>query len=119
MKAVDHVNLHMKRGSIYGFIGRNGAGKTTFLKMISGLSSPTSGEIELFGYRGPELKNIRSRIGCLIEKPGLYKNMTARVNLEIKAKLLGITDSCYIDKLLQTVGLPVPEKRKSDSFLWG
>lgn len=119
MKAVDHVNLHMKRGSIYGFIGRNGAGKTTFLKMISGLSSPTSGEIELFGYRGPELKNIRSRIGCLIEEPGLYKNMTARENLEIKAKLLGITDSCYIDKLLQTVGLPDTGKKKVRQFSLG
>ena len=50
LKAVNDVNLHVKKGAIYGFIGRNGAGKPTFLKMICGLSKPTYGEIELFGY---------------------------------------------------------------------
>ena len=49
-KAVDSLSLHIKRGEIYGFIGRNGAGKTTFMKMVSGLSSPTSGELRLFGH---------------------------------------------------------------------
>lgn len=57
-KAVDHVNLHIRKGAIYGFIGRNGAGKTTCLKMISGLAKPTSGEIEMFGCRGRELDQI-------------------------------------------------------------
>ena len=51
-KAVDRVSLHIRKGAIYGFIGRNGAGKTTFLRMISGLAKPDSGEIEMFGYRG-------------------------------------------------------------------
>ena len=48
-RAVDDVNMHIKKGAIYGFIGRNGAGKTTCLKMISGRSTPTYGEIEMFG----------------------------------------------------------------------
>ena len=52
--AADHVSLTIRRGEIYGFIGKNGAGKTTFMKMISGLSSPTDGEIELFGSKGRE-----------------------------------------------------------------
>ena len=51
-KAVDEINMHIKRGGIYGFIGRNGAGKTTFLKMISGLTTPSSGDYSLFGYSG-------------------------------------------------------------------
>ena len=89
-KAVDSVNMHIKKGAIYGFIGRNGAGKTTCLKMISGLSKPTCGEIEMFGYKGKDLKKVRSRIGCLIEAPGLYGNMTAYENLNIKCKLFGI-----------------------------
>lgn len=55
-KAVNKVNLHVKKGAIYGFIGRNGAGKTTCLRMISGLAEPTSGEIELFGYKNQDLK---------------------------------------------------------------
>ena len=76
-KAVDHVNMHIRKGAIYGFIGRNGAGKTTCLRMISGLAKPTKGQISLFGYEGKRLKEVRSRIGCLIEAPGLYGNMTA------------------------------------------
>lgn len=119
MKAVDHINLHVKKGAIYGFIGRNGAGKTTFLKMISGLAAPTSGEIELFGYRGQELKYVRSRIGCLIEEPGLYGNMTARENLRIKCKLFGIDDIHYIDKLLQVVGLSDTDKKRVKNFSLG
>ena len=71
-KAVNGVSLHIKKGAIYGFIGRNGAGKTTCLKMISGLAEATDGEIELFGYKGKNLQQIRSRVGCLIEAPGLY-----------------------------------------------
>ena len=90
-KAVDSVSMHIKKGAIYGFIGRNGAGKTTCLKMISGLSKPTSGEIEIFGYKGKDLQKVRSRVGCLIEAPGLYGNMTAYENLNIKCKLLGIS----------------------------
>lgn len=50
--AVDKVNLHVKKGDIYGLIGRNGAGKTTILRMIAGLATPTDGEISLFGYTG-------------------------------------------------------------------
>ena len=80
-KAVDKVNLHIKKGAIYGFIGRNGAGKTTCLKMISGLSKPTSGEIEIFGYKGKDLQKVRSRVGCLIEAPGLYGNKIGRAHV--------------------------------------
>lgn len=57
--AVNQVDLHIRKGDIYGFIGRNGAGKTTFLKMISGLAHPTSGEITMFGYSGKVLMYIR------------------------------------------------------------
>ena len=104
-KAVDSVSMHIKKGAIYGFIGRNGAGKTTCLKMISGLSRPTSGEIEIFGYKGKDLQKVRSRVGCLIEAPGLYGNMTAYENLNIKCKLFGIKKAGYIDEILKTVGL--------------
>ena len=89
-RAVDDVNMHIKKGAIYGFIGRNGAGKTTCLKMISGLSAPSYGEIEMFGYKGRDLQKVRSRVGCLIEAPGLYGNMSAFDNLNIKCKLTGI-----------------------------
>ena len=118
-KAVDHVDLHIKKGAIYGFIGRNGAGKTTCLRMISGLASPTEGEISIFGYSGRKLKNVRSRIGCLIEGPGLYKNMTAQDNLTVKCKLFGIKKKGYIDELLETVGLKEAGKKKVRHFSLG
>lgn len=104
-RAVDQVSMHIKKGAIYGFIGRNGAGKTTTLRMISGLASPTAGEIELFGCRGRELSRIRSRAGCLIEGPGLYGSMSARDNLKMKSMLLGVYKRGYEEELLDIVGL--------------
>lgn len=118
-KAVNHVDIHVKRGAIYGFIGRNGAGKTTFLRMISGLAKPTSGEIELFGYRNEELKQVRSRISCLIEAPGLYGNMSAYDNLAIKCQLFGMKNRTYIDNILQTIGLSDVGRKKVKHFSLG
>lgn len=117
--AVDHVNLHIPKGSIYGFIGRNGAGKTTCLKMISGLSTPTEGEIEIFGYKGLELGRMRSRIGCLIEAPGLYENMTAYENLKTKCLFCGIHKKGYIEDILEMVGLADTGKKKTKHFSMG
>lgn len=118
-KAVDHVDLHLKKGAIYGFIGRNGAGKTTFLKMISGLAEPTEGEIELFGYTGKKLSKVGSRVGCLIENPGLYGNMSAYDNLNIKCKLFGIRKKGYIGEILESVGLAETGKKKVRHFSLG
>ena len=118
-KAVDSVSMHIKKGAIYGFIGRNGAGKTTCLKMISGLSRPTSGEIEIFGYKGKDLQKVRSRVGCLIEAPGLYGNMTAYENLNIKCKLFGIKKAGYIEEILKTVGLEHVGRKKTKHFSLG
>ncbi len=118
-KAVNHVNLHVKKGAIYGFIGRNGAGKTTCLRMISGLAKPTYGEIEMFGYKNEELKQVRSRISCLIEAPGIYGNMSAYENLAIKCKLFGIRDKRYIENILDTVGLSDTGKKKTKHFSLG
>ena len=118
-KAVDSVDMHIKKGAIYGFIGRNGAGKTTCLKMISGLSKPTCGEIEMFGYKGKDLQNVRSRVGCLIEAPGLYGNMTAYENLNIKCKLFGIKKIGYIEEILRIVGLEDVGKKQTKHFSLG
>ena len=118
-KAVNGVSLHIKKGAIYGFIGRNGAGKTTCLKMISGLAEATDGEIELFGYKGKDLRQIRSRVGCLIEAPGLYGSMTAYGNLNIKCKLFGIKKKGYIEEILRVVGLDDVGRKKTKHFSLG
>ncbi len=119
-RAVNRVNLHVRRGAVYGFIGRNGAGKTTFLKMICGLAAPTEGEVELFGSREErEIRRLRSRIGCLIENPGLYGNMTAADHLKMKCKLFGIRNRSHVDEILQTVGLADVGKKKTKHFSLG
>lgn len=118
-KAVDSVDMHIKKGAIYGFIGRNGAGKTTCLKMIAGLSRPTYGEIEMFGYKGKDLQKVRSRVGCLIEEPGLFGKMTAYENLNIKCKLFGIKKAGYIENILRTIGLEGVGKKKTRNFSLG
>lgn len=118
-KAVDSVDVHIRKGAIYGFIGRNGAGKTTFLKMISGLSKPSSGEVEMFGYKGKDLTKIRSRVGCLVEAPGLYGNMNAYDNLLLKCKLFGIGKEGYIDEILKIVDLSDTGKKLVKTFSLG
>ena len=91
-KAVDNVSVSIERGSIYGLIGRNGAGKTTFLKMIGGLATPTSGDIELMGCHLSDgtIHNAYEKLGALIEQPGIYKNMTAFENCRLKALCCGV-----------------------------
>ena len=118
-KAVNQVDMHIKKGAIYGFIGRNGAGKTTCLKMISGLATPTSGEISMFGYSGKELSQVRSRIGCLIETPGLYSGMTAYDNVMIKCKFVGIQKKEYVKEILYMVGLNDVGAKKVKHFSLG
>ena len=110
---------HKAVGAIYGFIGRNGAGKTTCLKMISGLAEPTEGEIEIFGYKGNDLKQMRSRIGCLIEAPGLYENMTAYENIKTKCLFCGIHQKGYIEDILEIIGLSHTGKKKAKHFSLG
>lgn len=118
-KAVNDIDMHIRRGAIYGFIGRNGAGKTTFLKMVCGLENPTAGEYSIFGCTGKELAQVRPRVGCLIEAPGIYANMTARDNLMIKARLFGIRDKKYADWILDTVGLSDVGRKKTGHFSLG
>ncbi|EPY6469099.1 ABC transporter ATP-binding protein [Clostridium sporogenes] len=101
---VDNINMNIKKGEIYGFLGRNGAGKTTTLRMIMGLISPTKGEYELFGKKMGD-REVFGRIGAIIETPGFYPNLTARENLDIHRRLMGIPNKEYVDEALQIVGL--------------
>lgn len=117
--AVDHVNLHVRQGAIYGLIGRNGAGKTTILRMIAGLASPTAGEIALFGETGKRALYMTSRIGTLIETPGLYPNMSAAENLRLKCLALGVRKKGVIAELLDTVGLSGAGNKRVKNFSLG
>lgn len=133
-KAVNDVNMNVRKGDIYGFIGKNGAGKSTFMKMVAGLANPTQGTIELFGKKDTQMpsgrKNVdifgksevemqRKRIGCLIEAVGCYAGMTAYDNLEIVRRSLGLTDRKITLEMLELVGLSNTGKKKVRNFSMG
>ncbi|MGG2094043.1 ABC transporter ATP-binding protein [Bacillus sp. S13(2024)] len=105
-KSVDNLNINVNQGEIYGFIGRNGAGKTTAIRMLLGLIKPTSGKIEIFGEDFfKNQKEILRRIGSIVEVPGFYENLTARENLLINAKIMGVHKKNAIEEALEIVGL--------------
>lgn len=113
------ISIFIEQGAIYGLIGRNGAGKTTLMKMIAGLSAPTDGDIAVFGMKGTEKNSVMSRIGALIENPGLYPNMTAEENLKVKCYALGIRDKNLPAELLELVGLSDTGKKAAKKFSLG
>ncbi|MDI3410364.1 ATP-binding cassette domain-containing protein [Bacillus sonorensis] len=93
-------------GEVYGFLGPNGSGKTTMMRMLMGLIRPDSGEILVFGNRMPDNRiSILAKTGALIEKPSYYEHLDGRDNLRILATLRGISDNRAIDWALERVGL--------------
>lgn len=114
--AVNDVSIHVRRGDIYGLIGKNGAGKTSLMKLVLGLTNPTQGKIFIFGDEN--LNKGRKKIGSLIEAPGLYKNCTAYENMLRFATLYG-ADTKGINSLLQRVGLSNTGKKKAGEFSLG
>lgn len=117
--AVSDVDLKIGEGEIYGLIGRNGAGKTTIMRMLSGLSNPTSGSFSLFGKSGPEAKGELKKVGVLIEDPGIFPKMNAYDNLRVKCIALGFDRPEYINGLLELVDLADTGKKKAGSFSLG
>lgn len=117
--AAKDINIHIRRGEIYGLIGRNGAGKTTVMRMLSGLSNPTAGSFTMFGKTGKDaLKEMRN-VGVLIEHPGIFPNMSAFENLKIKAIAMGCDKKSYIQDILKLVGLEDAQKKSVGSFSLG
>lgn len=119
-KSVTDLNIHVREGRIYGLLGRNGAGKTTTMKMLLGLTVPTSGTITIWNksLHGNE-KKLLPRIGCLIESPGFYTNLTATENLRIFADLRGVPNKNAIKDALDLVGLPYKDKKIFSQYSLG
>ena len=117
--AVDHLDLRVETGDIYGFIGRNGAGKSTTLRLLCGLARPTQGESLIFGK--PIRDSVaRRRVGSLIEQPGLYPDLSGRENLRLYATLLGLdSPTRQVDEILETVGLSPKEKKPVKHYSMG
>jgi len=107
LTAVDNLSFSVQKGDVYGFLGQNGAGKSTSIRMMLTLITPTSGHIELFGYDlNKHRKDILQQIGAVIEKPDVYKFLSAYENLKLFAKLSGVkpTHQLLMDQL-EMVGL--------------
>ncbi|WP_411348736.1 lantibiotic protection ABC transporter ATP-binding protein [Paenibacillus sp. WLX2291] len=114
--AVADVSLQVRRNSIYGLLGPNGAGKSTTLKMLTGLVSPTSGNIVFDNH--PWSRRDLSSIGALIESPPLYANLTARENLKVHSILLGLDDQ-RITEVLDMVTLSHTGRKRAGQFSMG
>lgn len=118
--SVCNLNIHVKKGRIYGLLGRNGAGKTTTMRMLLGLTQPTSGEVQIFGKTlVNNEKTILPRIGSLIESPGFYQNLTATENLKIFADLRGLKKAGCIKEALNLVNLPYGDKKLFSQYSLG
>lgn len=111
---LDNMSFTVPKGSIFGLVGRNGAGKTTIMRIISGLQKPTSGTVE-YGFDNKKLGNV----GALVELPSIYSTASARENLIYQYINLGLKVDDSVDKLLEFVGLGDTGKKKAGKFSLG
>ena len=119
-RAVDGLDMHVPEASVYGFVGKNGAGKSTTMKIIAGLARQSSGEIALFDANITHSRHRACPVGALIENPGLLPNLSAIDNLLSKAYAMGVPKArahCY--ELLELVGLKGVAKKKTKGFSLG
>lgn len=117
---VTDVNLHIKKGEIYGFLGPNGAGKTTVMKMLTNLWKPTEGRIELFGETlTPQSYEVLKRIGSIIEFPVFYDHMTGYDNLKMHCEYMGYYHHGSIENALDMLELSEAAKKPVKNYSLG
>ena len=120
LAALDHVDLTVRRGDIYGLIGDNGAGKSTFLKLVTGQIFPTGGYIRLFGNEDEKaVQKSRSRMGALVENAGFFPKMSVEKNLEYYRIQRGIPGKDRVESVLHTVNLLEKRKVKCEKLSMG
>ncbi|MET0464834.1 MAG: ABC transporter ATP-binding protein [Chitinophagaceae bacterium] len=118
-KTLSEINLRVERGSIYGFLGPNGSGKTTTLSLILGLLDSPEGSIEVFGqHLHSDRVGVLKKIGSLIESPSLYGHLTAKENLHVYRAVYGASKA-RIDEVLHIVGLGDTGKKTVRKFSLG
>ena len=120
-KALNDFSIHVPKGAIYGFVGKNGAGKTTFIRLVCGLQEPSSGSYAIYGTENndPGISRCRRRMGAVVETPSIYQDMTAEDNLKEQYRIIGLPSFDSIPELLRLVGLENTGKKKAKHFSLG
>ena len=117
---VTDVNIHIPKGEIYGFLGPNGVGKTTVMKMITNIWKPTSGTIEVFGeVLTPKSYEVLKRMGSIIEFPTFYDHMTGRENLQLHCEYMGYYNVDSVESALQMLDLTAAADQPVKSYSLG
>ena len=121
LTAVDSLSFTVSKGEIYGFLGQNGAGKSTTIRMLLTLIQPTSGRISILGHDlQHHRREILQRVGAIIEKPDLYKYLTALENIRMMARLSGVKlSAAQLLQHLDRVGLSERASSKVKTFSQG
>jgi len=123
LKAIDNLDINVEKSRIYGFLGPNGCGKTTAIRMLTGLLTPTSGEIEVLGLRLPQdAEKLRFKIGYMTQRFSLYNDLTVKENLQFIAKIYGVTGTQQkkrIDELLSIYDLDQKQTQFAGSMSGG
>ncbi len=119
--ALNSLNMHVPKGSIYGFVGKNGAGKTTLIRIICGLQTPTQGSYKIYNTSNTEkeIPKIRKRMGAVVETPSIYLDLTAQQNLKQQYTILGMPSYDGINELLKLVNLQNTGNKKAKNFSLG
>jgi len=120
VRAVNSVNLRVKRGEIYGFLGLNGAGKTTTIRTLLGMVRPSAGNVRVLDQAvGPNGRGPWARVGHLVESPSAYPELTVRENLEVARRLHGISGSKATSHVIQRLALTSYADRKAGTLSTG
>lgn len=118
--AVDGVNLRVAQGEIYAFLGLNGAGKSTTIRMLLGMLAPSSGYAELFGERvRPEATGLWRRVGHLVDTAIAYPELTVRENLDVARRLQGATQAAVVGGAIERLGLSEYSERRAGTLSLG
>ena len=117
---VTDVNIHVKKGEVYGFLGPNGAGKTTVMKMLTNLWKPTSGTVALFGKALEKTSyDVLKRMGSIIEFPTFYDHMSGKDNLQLHCEYMGYYNKGSVEEALQMLGLSDAADKPAGSYSLG
>ena len=117
---VTDVNIHVKKGEVYGFLGPNGAGKTTVMKMLTNLWKPTSGTVALFGKALEKTSyEVLKRMGSIIEFPTFYDHMSGKDNLQLHCEYMGYYNKGSVEEALGMLGLSDAADKPAGSYSLG